>query len=108
MSGGGSSRCFTTGRKSTLEIFPCCQGTGSAATHQHEQYCTVSALGMELLSTEQQEAKASRVIMHVIFAVRRLQRPLCKRAFLISLGLVAIAVPSMANESATGMADTCA
>jgi hypothetical protein len=26
---------------------------------------------------------------------------------LISLGLVAIAVPSMANESATGMADTC-
>jgi hypothetical protein len=30
-----------------------------------------------------------------------------QRAFLISLGLVAIAVPSIANESATGMADTC-
>ena len=56
---------------------------------------------------EQQEAKTSRVIIHVIFAVRRLQRPLCKRAFLISLGLVAIAVPSIANESATGMADPC-
>ena len=43
MSAGGSSRCFTTGRKSTLEIFSCRQGTGSAATHQNEQYCTVSA-----------------------------------------------------------------
>jgi hypothetical protein len=58
------------------------------------------------IEAQQQEVKPSRSASSSLF--RRLATSVAAlpREFLISLGLVAIAVPSIANESATGMADT--
>jgi hypothetical protein len=62
------------------------------------------------IEAQQQEVKPSRSASSSLSSslFRRLATSVAAlpREFLISLGLVAIAVPSIANESATGMADT--
>jgi hypothetical protein len=63
------------------------------------------------IDAKQQEAKPSRLDSFLLssssFGRSATSVAILPREFLISLGLVSIAVPSIANESATGVADTC-